>query len=85
MDTIVKYMIDRKWANDKKSDRKLFLWKLAQKSKEEKEVSHKIGGMLICKPTLCFRLELILYAYTTAPFSKGVIAGFSRNGGFGRT
>ena len=47
MDAIVKYMIDRKWANDEKSDRKLFLWRLAQKSKDEKEVSHKIGGMLI--------------------------------------
>ena len=47
MDTIVKYMIERKWADDEKTDRKVFLWKLAQKSKEEKEVSHKIGGMLI--------------------------------------
>ena len=46
MDTIVKYMIERKWADDEKTDRKVFLWKLAQKSKEEKEVSHKIGGML---------------------------------------
>ena len=47
MDTIVKYMIERKWADDEKTDRKVFLWKLAQKSKEEKDVSHKIGGMLI--------------------------------------
>lgn len=47
MDAIVKYMIERKWANDEKSDRKLLLWKLAQKSKEERELSHKIGGMLI--------------------------------------
>lgn len=47
MDTIVKYMIERKWADDEKTDRKVFLWKLARKSKEEKEVSHKIGGMLI--------------------------------------
>ena len=47
MDTIVKYMIERKWADDEKTDRKVFLWELAQKSKEEKEVSHKIGGMLI--------------------------------------
>ena len=32
MDTIVKYMIERKWADDEKTDRKVFLWKLAQKS-----------------------------------------------------
>ena len=47
MDTIVKYMIERKWADDEKTDRKVFLWNLARKSREEKEVSHKIGGMLI--------------------------------------
>ena len=44
---IVNYMIDRKWAKDEKAERKVFLWKLAQESKNQKEVSHKIGGMLI--------------------------------------
>lgn len=47
MDAIVKYMIERKWANDEKSDRKKYLFKLAQQSKKQVEISHKIGGMLI--------------------------------------
>ena len=47
MDAIVKYMIERKWANDEKSDRKKYLFKLAQQSKNQVEISHKIGGMLI--------------------------------------
>ena len=44
MDTIVKYMIERKWADDEKTDRKVFLWKLAQKSKEEKVIMVKPGA-----------------------------------------
>lgn len=47
MDEIVKYMAEGKWKNDEKSERKRYLFKLAQESKTQKELSHKIGGMLI--------------------------------------
>ena len=47
MDAIVQYMIERRWANDEKAERKKYLFKLAQQSKKQTEVSHKIGGMLI--------------------------------------
>lgn len=47
MDEIVKYMVEGKWKDDEKADRKLYLFKLAQESKSQKDISHKIGGMLI--------------------------------------
>ena len=45
MDAIVQYMIERRWANDEKAERKKYLFKLAQQSKKQTEVSHKIGGI----------------------------------------
>ena len=47
MDEIVKYMVEGKWKDDEKSERKRYLFKLAQESKSQTELSHKIGGMLI--------------------------------------
>lgn len=47
MDEIVKYMAEGKWKDDEKAERKLYLFKLAQESKSNSDVSHKIGGMLI--------------------------------------
>lgn len=47
MDETVKYMIERRWANDEKSERKIYLFKLAQKSKAQEDILNKIGGMLI--------------------------------------
>lgn len=47
MDEIVKYMAEDEWKDDKKAERKSYLFKLAKKSKTQKDISHKIGGMLI--------------------------------------
>ena len=47
MDEIIKYMSKSGWKHDEKAERKLYLFKLAQESKAQTEISHKIGGMLI--------------------------------------
>ncbi|MBQ8358470.1 MAG: hypothetical protein IJX37_00960 [Oscillospiraceae bacterium] len=44
---VVDYMVNRKWAVDQKSERKRYLYRLAQESKTDKDFSSKIGGMLI--------------------------------------
>lgn len=46
-DNIVEFMVKRKWAADQKSERKRYLYRLAQQSKAEQDFSSKIGGMLI--------------------------------------
>lgn len=47
MDEIVSYMVNRKWADDIKGDRKAYLFRLAMKSKTAQDISGKIGAMLI--------------------------------------
>ena len=47
MDSIVSYMVQRKWAVDQKIQRKRYLHKLAKESKTDPDVATKIGGMLI--------------------------------------
>ncbi len=47
MDKIVEYMINREWADDVKSERKSYLFKLAQSSYKKDDISNKIGAMLI--------------------------------------
>lgn len=47
MDEILEYMIAEKWKTDAKQNRKLELLNLARKSRENVDVSHKIGGLLI--------------------------------------
>lgn len=43
----VEFMVYRKWEEDRKSERKRYLYRLAQQSKSEQDFSSKIGGMLI--------------------------------------
>lgn len=47
MDSIVSYMVQRKWAVDQKIQRKRYLHRLAKQSKQDPDVATKIGGMLI--------------------------------------
>lgn len=47
MDEIVGYMINREWANESKVDRKTYLIRLAMESKISRDISAKIGAMLI--------------------------------------
>lgn len=47
MDKIVRYMSEGNWKDDEKAGRKRYLFELAQESKSQIEISHKIGGMLI--------------------------------------
>ena len=47
MKNVVKYMVDRQWTVDQKAQRKRYLYKLAQQSKNDPDVAGKIGGMLI--------------------------------------
>ena len=44
---ISSYMTQRKWNTDRKNDRKRYLFRLAQQSKQDPDVASKIGGMLI--------------------------------------
>ena len=44
---IIEYMVRREWAMDKRIERKKQLFRLAQQSKQESDIAHKIGGMLI--------------------------------------
>lgn len=45
--TFIHYLKTRKWAQDQKTDRKMFLFRQAQKSKEAPDFAGKIGGILI--------------------------------------
>ena len=47
MQDIVQYMLKRRWTVDQKAQRKRYLYKLAQQSKDDPDVAGKIGGMLI--------------------------------------
>ncbi|MDF2866214.1 MAG: hypothetical protein K0R72_1032 [Clostridia bacterium] len=47
MDTVLEYMINKEWEKDYKAKRKIYLINLAEKSKREKDISNKIGSMLI--------------------------------------
>jgi hypothetical protein len=47
MSAVLDFMINKEWEKDYKVDRKLYLIDLAKKSFEEKDISKKIGGMLI--------------------------------------
>lgn len=47
MDNILKYMKDRKWAEDYKADRKVKLIKEANNSSKKNNIPSKIGAMLI--------------------------------------
>lgn len=44
---LIRYIKSRRWAEDQKTDRKMFLFRLAQKSKEDPDFAGKIGGILI--------------------------------------
>lgn len=44
---IVTYMVNRSWAVDQKTERKRYLYRLAQESKADTNIAGKIGGMLI--------------------------------------
>lgn len=44
---ILEYMDNRQWASDAKQERKRYMFRLAQYSKQDPDVSSKIGGMLI--------------------------------------
>lgn len=44
---VVKYMKDRQWQTDQKSERKRYMCRLAQQSKRDPDIASKIGGMLI--------------------------------------
>ncbi len=44
---VIDYMVNRKWAVDQKSERRRYLYRLAQESKTDNDFSSKIGGMLI--------------------------------------
>lgn len=44
---ILEYMDNRLWASDAKQERKRYMHRLAQYSKQDSDVSSKIGGMLI--------------------------------------
>ena len=46
-DDLIRYIKSRKWAEDQKTDRKMFLFRQAQKSKEAPDFAGKIGGILI--------------------------------------
>lgn len=43
----MQYIQSRKWAEDQKTDRKMFLFRQAQKSKNDPDFAGKIGGILI--------------------------------------
>lgn len=47
MEDIIMYMVDEKWGNDLKGDRKSFLLKLAKDSAANSDIASKIGSMLI--------------------------------------
>ena len=44
---VVSYMVNRQWTVDQKAERKRYLYRLAQQSKNDKDIASKIGGMLI--------------------------------------
>lgn len=44
---VVTYMTERKWAVDQKMERKRYLYRQAQRSKTDRDIASKIGGMLI--------------------------------------
>lgn len=46
-DCVVAYMAEHKWAADQKAQRKRYMRRLAQQSKQDKDIASKIGGMLI--------------------------------------
>ena len=60
MDEIVEYMVNRKWADDVKADRKIFLFQLAKQSKISQDISGKIGAMLIYNQVIEQFLEDII-------------------------
>lgn len=63
MDEIVKYMTEGGWKEDEKVERKLFLFKLAQESKSNENISHKIGGLLIYNQVIEeFLKDLVAYS-----------------------
>ena len=47
MDHIAEYMNNRKWAEEEKSRRMHYLTGLARKSRQDRDIAGKIGGMLI--------------------------------------
>ena len=47
MEDIITYMVDEKWGDDVKADRKRFLLKLAKDSSVNPDIASKIGSMLI--------------------------------------
>lgn len=59
-ESIVSYMVEKKWNLDRKMDRKLYLYRLAQQSKYSQELSSKIGGMLIYNQVIEQLLEDIV-------------------------
>ena len=59
-ESIVSYMVEKKWNTDRKMDRKLYLYRLAQQSKYSQELSSKIGGMLIYNQVIEQLLEDIV-------------------------
>lgn len=44
---VVKYMKERQWATDQKTERKRYMCRLARQSKTDPDIASKIGGMLI--------------------------------------
>ena len=59
-ENIVSYMVEKKWNADRKMDRKLYLYRLAQQSKHDEDLSSKIGGMLIYNQVIEQLLEDIV-------------------------
>lgn len=47
MDNIIDYMTNRKWAENVKGDRILYLYQLAKSSSQSADIAGKIGAMLI--------------------------------------
>ena len=46
-ENIIAYMVNRQWEASKKTERKRYMYRLAQQSRAEQDFSSKIGGMLI--------------------------------------
>ncbi len=44
---IVRYMIEQRWRDDKKEERKVMLFNMAREGKEKEDLASKIGAMLL--------------------------------------
>ena len=62
MDEVLNFMIKREWEDDSKEERKLYLHRLAQDGMRQKEITDKIGSMLIYNQIIEQLLKEVLVA-----------------------